>query len=84
MVQLGLMSHYRALIIRNPPGLSPLFSDQVVTPLYALSVNFRLSRSRQRTDRFKWLVVHVLRRDEGLVKVAAGDPDGVFLYEARM
>jgi len=36
----------------------PLFSDQVVTPLYALSVNFPLVEVT-RTDRFKWLVVRL-------------------------
>lgn len=52
----------------------PLFSDQVVMPLYALSVNFPLVEVTAENGPFQMARgTHVLRRDEGLVKVAAGE-----------
>ena len=49
----------------------PLFSDQVVTPLYALSVNFPLVEVTAENGPFQMARgTHVLPRDEGLVKVA--------------
>lgn len=52
----------------------PLFSDQIVTPLYALAVNFPLVEVTSENGPFQMARgTHVLPRDEGLVKVAAGE-----------
>lgn len=52
----------------------PLFSDQVVTPLYALAVNFPLVEVTAENGPFQMARgTHVLPRDEGLVKIAAGE-----------
>lgn len=52
----------------------PLFSDQIVTPLYALAVNFPLVEVTPENGPFQMARgTHVLPRDEGLVKVAAGE-----------
>lgn len=52
----------------------PLFCDQVVTPLYALAVNFPLVEVTAENGPFQMARgTHVLPRDEGLVKVAAGE-----------
>lgn len=52
----------------------PLFSDQVVTPLYALAVNIPLVEVTAENGPFQMARgTHVLPRDEGLVKVAAGE-----------
>jgi len=52
----------------------PLFSDQVVTPLYALAVNFPLVEVTGENGPFQMaLGTHVLPREEGLAKVNAGE-----------
>lgn len=52
----------------------PLFSDQIVTPLYALAVNFPLVEVTSENGPFQMARgTHILPRDEGLVKVAAGE-----------
>ncbi len=52
----------------------PLFSDQVVTPLYALAVNFPLVEVTAENGPFQMARgTHVLPRDEGLLKIATGE-----------
>ena len=52
----------------------PLFSDQIVTPLYALAVNFPLVEVTQENGPFQMARgTHVLPREEGLAKVASGE-----------
>lgn len=52
----------------------PLFSDQIVTPLYALAVNFPLVEVTAENGPFQMAKgTHVLPREEGLVKVGAGE-----------
>lgn len=58
----------------------PLFSDKVVTPLYALAVNFPLVDVTEENGPFQMeRGTHVLPREEGLAKVQAGEiPMGSF------
>jgi ectoine hydroxylase-related dioxygenase (phytanoyl-CoA dioxygenase family) len=52
----------------------PLFSDQVVTPLYSLAVNFPLVEVTAENGPFQMARgTHVLSRDEGLVKLTSGE-----------
>ncbi len=52
----------------------PLFTDQVVTPLYALAVNFPLVDVTEENGPFQQARgTHVLPRDEGLAKVNTGE-----------
>jgi ectoine hydroxylase-related dioxygenase (phytanoyl-CoA dioxygenase family) len=52
----------------------PLFSDQIVTPLYALAVNFPLVEVTAENGPFEMARgTHVMPREEGLVKVQAGE-----------
>lgn len=52
----------------------PLFTDQVVTPLYALAVNFPLVDVNEENGPFHMARgTHVLGRDEALAKVEAGE-----------
>lgn len=52
----------------------PLFSDQIVTPLYALAVNFPLVEVTADNGPFEMARgTHVMPREEGLVKVRAGE-----------
>lgn len=52
----------------------PLFSDQIVTPLYALAVNFPLVEVTAENGPFQMARgTHVLPREEALVKVRAGE-----------
>lgn len=52
----------------------PLFTDQIVTPLYALAVNFPLVEVTPENGPFEMARgTHVLSREEGLVKVRAGE-----------
>lgn len=52
----------------------PLFSDQVVTPLYSLAVNFPLVEVTAENGPFQMARgTHVLPRDEGLVKLTSGE-----------
>lgn len=52
----------------------PLFSDQVVTPLYALAVNFPLVEVTAENGPFQMARgTHILPREEGLRKVASGE-----------
>lgn len=51
-----------------------LFSDQIVTPLYALAVNFPLVEVTADNGPFEMARgTHVLPREEGLVKIRAGE-----------
>jgi hypothetical protein len=52
----------------------PLFSDQIVTPLYALAVNFPLVEVTAENGPFQMARgTHILPREEGLQKVASGE-----------
>lgn len=52
----------------------PLFSDQIVTPLYALAVNFPLVEVTPENGPFQMARgTHVLPRDEALFKIARGE-----------
>jgi ectoine hydroxylase-related dioxygenase (phytanoyl-CoA dioxygenase family) len=52
----------------------PLFTDQIVTPLYALAVNFPLVEVTAENGPFEMARgTHVMSREEGLVKVQAGE-----------
>lgn len=52
----------------------PLFSDQIVTPLYALAVNFPLVDVTSDNGPFEMARgTHVMSREEGLVKVRTGE-----------
>lgn len=52
----------------------PLFSDQIVTPLYALAVNFSLVEVTEANGPFEMARgTHVMSREEGLVKVQSGE-----------
>ena len=52
----------------------PLFSDDIVTPLYALAVNFPLVEVTAENGPFQMARgTHVLPREEGLFKVASGE-----------
>jgi ectoine hydroxylase-related dioxygenase (phytanoyl-CoA dioxygenase family) len=52
----------------------PLFTDQIVTPLYAVAVNFPLVEVTSENGPFEMARgTHVLPREEGLVKVRAGE-----------
>lgn len=52
----------------------PLFSDDVVTPLYALAVNFPLVDVTEENGPFQMARgTHILPRTEGLAKVKVGD-----------
>jgi ectoine hydroxylase-related dioxygenase (phytanoyl-CoA dioxygenase family) len=52
----------------------PLFSDQIVTPLYAVAVNFPLVEVTADNGPFEMARgTHVMPREEGLVKVRAGE-----------
>lgn len=52
----------------------PLFTDQIVTPLYALAVNFPLVEVTQDNGPFQMARgTHVMPREEALVKIGAGE-----------
>ncbi|GAB1543297.1 hypothetical protein NUACC21_59710 [Scytonema sp. NUACC21] len=52
----------------------PLFSDQIVTPLYALAVNFPLVEVTEENGPFQMARgTHLLSREEGLAKIASGE-----------
>jgi ectoine hydroxylase-related dioxygenase (phytanoyl-CoA dioxygenase family) len=52
----------------------PLFSDQIVTPLYALAVNFPLVEVTPENGPFQMARgTHVLPREEGFRKIATGE-----------
>jgi ectoine hydroxylase-related dioxygenase (phytanoyl-CoA dioxygenase family) len=52
----------------------PLFSDQIVTPLYALAVNFPLVEVTAENGPFQMARgTHLLPREEGLRKIASGE-----------
>lgn len=61
----------------------PLFTDQIVTPLYALAVNMPLVRVTEENGPFQMARgTHVLPREQGLAEVAAGKiPMESFLME---
>jgi ectoine hydroxylase-related dioxygenase (phytanoyl-CoA dioxygenase family) len=53
---------------------NPLFSDQIVTPLYALAVNFPLVEVTAENGPFQMARgTHLLPREQGLMKIAAGE-----------
>jgi hypothetical protein len=52
----------------------PLFSDQIVTPLYALAVNFPLVEVTAENGPFEMARgTHVVSREKGLVKIRSGE-----------
>ncbi|GFE71696.1 phytanoyl-CoA dioxygenase family protein [Chroococcus sp. FPU101] len=52
----------------------PLFTDQIVTPLYALAVNFPLVEVTSENGPFEMARgTHRMPREEGLVKIQAGE-----------
>jgi len=52
----------------------PLFTDQIVTPLYAVAVNFPLVEVTADNGPFEMARgTHVIPREEGLIKVHAGE-----------
>ncbi|MBW4619884.1 MAG: phytanoyl-CoA dioxygenase family protein [Cyanosarcina radialis HA8281-LM2] len=52
----------------------PLFSDRIVTPLYALAVNFPLVEVTAENGPFEMARgTHVMSREEGLVKIRTGE-----------
>lgn len=52
----------------------PLFSDRIVTPLYALAVNFSLVEVTSDNGPFEMARgTHVMSREEGLVKIRSGE-----------
>ncbi len=52
----------------------PLFTDQIVTPLYAIAVNFPLVEVTEANGPFEMARgTHVMPREEALVKVRAGE-----------
>jgi ectoine hydroxylase-related dioxygenase (phytanoyl-CoA dioxygenase family) len=52
----------------------PLFSDHIVTPLYALAVNFPLVEVTEENGPFQMARgTHLIPRDEGLAKIASGE-----------
>ncbi len=52
----------------------PLFTDQIVTPLYALAVNFPLVAVTDQNGPFQMARgTHLLPREAGLAKIAAGE-----------
>lgn len=52
----------------------PLFTDQIVTPLYALAVNFPLVEVTEENGPFQMARgTHVMPREEALVKIQAGE-----------
>src|SRR4028118_747261 len=75
MVQMGADipvrgSDYQEIHRAHPP----LFSDDVVTPLYALAVNMALVEVTEENGPFQMARgTHVLPRDEGLKKVESGE-----------
>lgn len=52
----------------------PLFSDDIVTPLYALAVNFPLVEVTEENGPLQMARgTHVIPRDEGLARIASGE-----------
>lgn len=52
----------------------PLFCDRIVTPLYALAVNFPLVEVTAENSPFEMARgTHLIQREEGLVKIGAGE-----------
>jgi ectoine hydroxylase-related dioxygenase (phytanoyl-CoA dioxygenase family) len=59
----------------------PLFDDSVVTPLYALAVNFPLVEVTEENGPFQMARgTHVLSRDDGLAKIESGEAPIESLY----
>ena len=75
MVQLGSDTPFRGSDYQEiHRDFRPLFSDQIVTPLYALAVNFPLVEVTEDNGPFQMARgTHVMSREEGLVKVTAGE-----------
>jgi ectoine hydroxylase-related dioxygenase (phytanoyl-CoA dioxygenase family) len=75
MVQLGSDTPFQGSDYQEiHRDFRPLFSDQIVTPLYALAVNFPLVEVTENNGPFQMARgTHVMSREEGLVKVRAGE-----------
>ncbi|MBD2679370.1 MULTISPECIES: phytanoyl-CoA dioxygenase family protein [Nostoc] len=75
MVQLGVDVPFQGSDYQEiHRDFRPLFSDQIVTPLYALAVNFPLVEVTAENGPFQMARgTHVLLREEGLKKVASGE-----------
>ncbi|MDZ8187368.1 MAG: phytanoyl-CoA dioxygenase family protein [Nostoc sp. ChiSLP02] len=75
MVQLGVDVPFQGSDYQETHrDFRPLFSDQIVTPLYALAVNFPLVEVTADNGPFQMARgTHVLPREEGLKKVASGE-----------
>ncbi|BAZ50071.1 phytanoyl-CoA dioxygenase family protein [Nostoc ellipsosporum NOK] len=75
MVQLGVDVPFQGSDYQEiHRDFRPLFSDQILTPLYALAVNFPLVEVTRDNGPFQMaLGTHLLPREEGLKKIASGE-----------
>ncbi|OUL24701.1 phytanoyl-CoA dioxygenase [Nostoc sp. RF31YmG] len=75
MVQLGVDVPFQGSDYQETHrDYRPLFSDNIVTPLYALAVNFPLVEVTSENGPFQMARgTHVIPREEGLRKVATGE-----------
>lgn len=75
MVQLGVDVPFQGSDYQEiHRDFRPLFSDQIVTPLYALAFNFPLVEVTAENGPFQMARgTHVIPRDEGLLKIARGE-----------
>jgi ectoine hydroxylase-related dioxygenase (phytanoyl-CoA dioxygenase family) len=75
MVQLGVDVPFQGSDYQETHrDFRPLFSDRIVTPLYALAVNFPLVEVTADNGPFQMArKTHLLPREEGLKKVASGE-----------
>jgi ectoine hydroxylase-related dioxygenase (phytanoyl-CoA dioxygenase family) len=75
MVQLGADVPVRGSAYQETHrDFRPLFTDQFVTPLYAVAVNFPLVDVTEENGAFQMaLGTHVLPRAEGLARIASGE-----------
>jgi ectoine hydroxylase-related dioxygenase (phytanoyl-CoA dioxygenase family) len=75
MVQLGVDVPFQGSDYQEiHRDFRPLFSDRIVTPLYALAVNFPLVEVTKENGPFQMARgTHLLPREEGLEKIAKGE-----------
>ncbi|QSJ19231.1 phytanoyl-CoA dioxygenase family protein [Nostoc sp. UHCC 0702] len=75
MVQLGVDVPFQGSDYQEiHRDFRPLFCDRIVTPLYALAVNFPLVEVTKENGPFQMaLGTHLLPREEGLQKIAKGE-----------
>ncbi|MBD2091328.1 phytanoyl-CoA dioxygenase family protein [Microcoleus sp. FACHB-1515] len=75
MVQLGTDTPFQGSTYQETHrDFRPLFSDEIVTPLYALAVNFPLVEVTAENGPFQMARgTHLLPREVGLEKIAAGE-----------